>query len=162
MLRHVDLLRTHWEGQTDFTTFHEVALKSLEHRCGKHFDHPIYVIAKALAPDADLAVWSSQDRQLLMDSIPTYFLGVLKKLGHDGPGVLEQLQEEVGRWVARSGALGVPAPIPSPRSYWHRVSLAVPLLAKVALTVFSINPFKLAFHPFGEGGGGQESQHDGE
>ena len=34
-------------------------------------------------------------------------------------------------------------------------------LPPLALTVFSINPFKLAFHPSG-GGGGQESQHDGE
>ena len=146
ILRHVERLRNHWGGQDDFSTFHEVALKSLEQRCGKHFDHPIYLLAKALSPDANLSCWSSQDRQQLMDCIPTYCMAVLAKVGHDGPGVLPQLEEEMGRWVHRSGSLSVPNPVPEPMAYWQRICLAVPFLGCVAVTVFSINPSRLTFH----------------
>jgi hypothetical protein len=44
--------------------------------------------------------------------------------------------------VLRARAIAAP---PEPTAFWQRVSLAVPLLASIALTVFGINPCRLAF-----------------
>ena len=67
-------------------------------------------------------------------------MAVLKKMGYDATAQV-QLNSEVGRWVARTGLLSIPPnPQPSPVQYWESIALILPMLAKVALTVFAINP----------------------
>ena len=108
-----------------------------------HFNHSVFLVAKALDPRADLALWSVDDRDKLAQLVPTYFMAVLQKRGY-GQEALPLLQEEVGKWLNRSGALAMPDPVPPPVAYWQRVCLYVPLLGKVALAVFSINPTEAA------------------
>jgi hypothetical protein len=52
---------------------------------------------------------------------------------------LTQLKKEVGQWVTRSGPLAINArPLPKPLEYWEGVALHVPILARVATTLFSV------------------------
>ena len=100
-------------------------------------------MAKALATDADHAQWDSSQRDKLHVAIGGYCVAVLNKLGH--PNAEAQLRTEMGKWVQRSGPLSVPPnPQPSPTRYWQSIALVVPMLAKVALAVFSITPSEAA------------------
>ena len=108
-------------------------------RCMKHFQTPIYFLARALAPDSDLALWAAADRDRLNDLVPTLLMPMLKKMGHTD-GDIHQLRADLGRWVLRAGPLSMPNPVPHPLNYWEGVALTVPILAKVAIQVFSIVP----------------------
>jgi hypothetical protein len=68
---------------------------------------------------------------------------LLAKMGH-GPEVLVDLRADVGKWVLRTGSLSMPNPVPLPLVYWHSNALTIPLLTKVALTIFSIVPSEAA------------------
>lgn len=138
----MNVLRAHWSDQADFVTFNEKALQSLDHRCGKHFTSLPYFLASAFNPTCDLSSWSDSDRKKLHNAVSSYFVPLLKKYGHD-EAVLPALQEQLGQWVQRAGPLTVPPaqnPPLDPSTYWRSISLHVPLLSKVALTIFAIAP----------------------
>ena len=105
----------------------------------KHFQSPVYFAARALAPDCNVGQWSAVDRDRLNDLVPTLFKSMLLKMGHAEADIAD-LRSDLGRWALRSGQLSVPAPVPSPLAYWQGVALTVPLLAKVAIAIFSIVP----------------------
>ena len=94
-----------------------------------------YLLARALYPDADLSSWPAADRNKLNAALTSYCLPLLKKFGH-GDDVLPLLKTQVGQWVTRNGPLAVIArPL-----HWEGVALHVPILAKVATTIFGISP----------------------
>ena len=126
-------------GQPDLTTFHTPALQALEKRCLKHFSSGVFMLMRALLPQADLSTWSLADRNKVSAFLPTYFMPLLAKQGH-GDDVLPSLRGQLGQWVSRSGPLCVPHGDPHPLDYWHSVAIHVPLLAKVAVAVHSISP----------------------
>jgi hypothetical protein len=131
-------MKKHWANQSDFTTFNEPACKRLEERCGKHFNGTAYLLARALAPGADLSAWSPEDRDEVMAALDSYCVPLLGKLGGADPA---QFKTEFGKWVVRSGPLAMPPdPVPEPEEYWQSVALHVPLVSKVALTIFAISP----------------------
>ena len=69
----------------------------------------------------------------------TYFVPLLNKLGHED-GTLQAVRAQLGQWVIRAGPLAIPPqPMPAPVDYWNTIALHMPLLAKVALTIFSIS-----------------------
>ena len=54
---------------------------------------------------------------------------------------MAQLKTQVGQWVTRTGPLAVIArPLPPLVQYWEGVALHVPILAKVAITIFGLSP----------------------
>ena len=112
-------------------------------RCGKHFTSNAFFAARALAPDSNISNWSEEDRNRLQDLTSTFFMQLLAKMGH-GPEVLVDLRADVGKWVLRTGSLSMPNPVPLPLVYWHSNALTIPLLTKVALTIFSIVPSEAA------------------
>ena len=76
----MDKIKRHWEGSDDFTTFHTIALASLEKRMLKHFNTPIFILTKALDPSVSLTTWSDNDR-----TKPVFKLGPME-MGQGGGG----------------------------------------------------------------------------
>lgn len=136
---HIQKIKEHWSDQNSFTIFNTAALRHLQHRCEKNFTGTLSLLCKAFMPDTVVSSWPTSERQKLQDTVGTYFLPLLKKFGHDDD-ILPALRGQLGRWVLRLNALSVPDPLPDPISYWESISIEVPLLAKVALTILSICP----------------------
>ena len=88
--RHLELIRAHWSGQPDLTTFHTPALQALEKRCLKHFSSGMFMLVRAMLPQTDLSTWSQADRNKVAAFLPTYCVPLLAKLGHTD--VLPSLQ----------------------------------------------------------------------
>lgn len=136
---HLHLIKAHWSGQSDLTTFHTPALQALEKRCIKHFNGGLFFLAKALAPKADLSSWPLVDRNKVSAMLTSYCVPLLTKLGHN-EDVLPALRGQLGQWVSRSGPVCIPVGDPNPLDYWHQMAIHMPLLAKVAVAVHSVCP----------------------
>jgi hypothetical protein len=69
----------------------------------------------------------------------SYCIPLLRKFGHT-EFVTDQLNIEFGQWVTRNGPLGMQQNPPPPLQFWESVALSVPLLAKIAITIYHICP----------------------
>ena len=134
-----------WLWSANFPFWKKETVEFFKHgcrqqRCGKHFTGTAFLLAKALSPDADLSVWTAADRNKLNNALTTYCVPLLKKFGH-GDDIFVPLKAQVGQWVTRNGPLAITErPLPQPVQYWEGIALHVPILAKVAITIFTVTP----------------------
>lgn len=91
-------------------------------------------------PDVELSKWTAVERNKVIAAVTKFGVPLLMKHGHP-PEVSTALMQQFGQWTIRSGQMALQQrPDVHPLMFWELLAPHVPVLAIVAMAIYSMHP----------------------